>query len=138
MKLIKMEEYEMSSKEVRAIGSRVRLTVLVTLGWLVLLLCWVAFGWSQVSFFQNLVCLGIASLLYAAITGAMWVVDQGFMPTVTVLITLGWLCFALYWIGFAWSQHTFLLNSAILLFSLLACGGAVVATVLAVPSDRYC
>jgi hypothetical protein len=132
------EECQMSTKEVFAIRSKVLPTVLVTMGWLVLVLCWMAFAWSQYSFFQNLVCLGIATLLYAATTGAMWVMDQGIMLVATILTTLGWLSFALYWIGFAWSRHTLLQNGAILMLSLLVCGGAVVVLRLAELSNQTC
>lgn len=114
------------------------LTILATVGWLVWLLCWMALAWSQYSFFQNLVCLGIATLLYAAITGTMWVVDQGFMLAATILTTLGGLSFVLYWIGFAWSRHTLLQNGAVLMLSLLIVGGTVVGLCLAQPSDQVC
>ncbi len=114
------------------------LTILATMGWLVWVLCWMAFAWSQYSFFQNLVSLGIATLLYAAITGAMWVVDQGFMPAATILATLGGLSFVLYWIGFAWSRHTLLQNSAVLMLSLLIVMGTAVGLCLAKPSDPAC
>ena len=117
----------MPTKEVLAIRNRVLLTVLATMGWLVLVLCWMAFAWSHYPFIQNLASLGISALLTAAIIGAMWVVDLGFMPVATILTTLGWLSFALWWIGFASSRHTVLENGVVLTLSLLACGGAVVA-----------
>ncbi len=128
----------MSTKGFFAIRSRMFLTILATMGWLVWVLCWMAFAWSQYSFFQNLVSLGIATLLYAAITGAMWVVDQGFMPAATILATLGGLSFVLYWIGFAWSRHTLLQNSAVLMLSLLIVMGTAVGLCLAKPSDPAC
>ncbi len=128
----------MWAKELFAIRNRVLLTVLATMGWLVVLLCWMAFVWSEYSFFQNLVGLGIATLLYAAITGAMWVVDQGFKPVTMILTTVGWLSFALYWVGFAWSRHTVLQNGAILMLSLLVWGSAAVVLWLAVPSEECC
>jgi len=118
--------------------SRVLLTVLLTIGWLVLMLCWVVFAWSHFSIFQNLICLGIAALLYAAVTGALWVVDQGFVLAATVLTTLGWLSFAFYWIGFGWSGHTFLQNSAILVLSLVAWLGVIAALWLGQPSNQTC
>jgi hypothetical protein len=125
----------MSTKGFFAIGSRMSLTILATMGWLVWALCWMAFAWSHYSFFQNLVSLGIATLLYAAITGAMWVVDQGLMLTATILTTLGGLSFVLYWMGFAWSRHTLLQNGAVLMLSLLVVVGTVVVSCLAEPSD---
>lgn len=128
----------MSTKELFAIRSRVHLTVLATMGWLVLVLCWMAFAWSQYSFFQNLVSLGIATLLYAAITGAMWVVDQGVGLVATILATLGGLSFLLYWMGFAWSQHTLLQNALVLMLSLIVWVAAVAALWLAGPSDLQC
>jgi hypothetical protein len=133
-----MEESKMSTKEIFAIRSRVRLTLLATLGWLVLMLGWMVYAWSRFSFFQNLVGLGIATLLFAAITGAMWVADQGFRLTATILTTLGGLSFVLYWIGFAWSRHSLLLNGAVLILSFLAWVGAVAALWLAGPSDQAC
>lgn len=128
----------MSSNEGLAMRSRLLLTVLVTMGWLVLMLGWIAFAWSHYSFFQNLICLGIATLLYVAMTGVLWVADQGFALTATILTTLGWLSFALYWIGFGWSGHTFLQNSAILMLSLVACVGIVAVLFLAEPSNQAC
>lgn len=128
----------MSTKALFTIRSRVLLTALGTMGWWVLVLGWMVFTWSRHSFFQDLVILGIAALLYAAIMGAVWVVDLGFTPTATVLVTFGSLSFVLYWIGFAWSRHTLLQNSAILMLSLLAWGGAVAVLWLARPADRWC
>lgn len=128
----------MTTQEYFAIRGRVLLTALVTLGWLVLMLGWMVFAWSRFSFFQNLVGLAIAALLFAAITGAMWVVEQGFRPAATILTTIGGLSFALYWIGFAWSRHTLLLNFAILMLSLLVWVGAVVMLWLVGPSDQAC
>ena len=128
----------MSSNEIRAARSRVHLTVMVTIGWLVLMLCWVTLAWSHYSFFQNLICLGIATLLYAAITAVLWVVDQGFVLSATILATLGWLSFALYWIGFGWSGHTFLQNSALLMISFGAWLGVVAALWLGQPSNQAC
>jgi hypothetical protein len=66
-----MEEFKMSTNGFFAIRSRMSLTILATMGWLVWGLCWMAFAWGHYSFFQNLVSLGIATLLYAAITGTM-------------------------------------------------------------------
>ena len=128
----------MLTQEYFVIRSRVLVTVLATLGWLVLMLGWMVYAWSRFSFFQNLVGLGIATLLYAAIVGAMWVADQGFRLTATVLVTLGGLSFVLYWIGFAWSGHSLLLNGAILVLSFLAWFGTVVVLLLACPSDQVC
>ncbi|MFC2046532.1 hypothetical protein ACFLTC_03310 [Chloroflexota bacterium] len=127
----------MSTKEFFAIRSRVRRTILVTMGWLVWVLLWMALAWSQYSC-QNLVSLGIAMLLYATIARAMWVVDQGSMPAATILVTLGWLSFALYWMGFAWSGHTLLQNGAILMLSLLACKAIVAVLFSGGGSDEGC
>jgi hypothetical protein len=121
-----------------AIRSRVLVTTLVTMGWLILVICWMAFAWSHYSFFQNLASLGISALLYVAIVGAMWVEDLGFPLVATVLATMGWLSFALYWIAFAWSRHPFLYNGAILALSALAWGATVVVAWLAQPWNQTC
>jgi hypothetical protein len=128
----------MSNNEVRAMQGRVRLTVLITAAWLILMLCWIALASSHYSFFQNLICLGIATLLYGAVTGVLWVVDQGFVLAATVLTTLGWLSFTLYWIGFGWSGHTFLQNSAILVLSLVAWVGVSAWLWVGQPSNQAC
>jgi hypothetical protein len=106
--------------------------------WLVLVFGWMVFTWKQHNFFQILIGLGIATLLYAAITGTLWVIELGFNPAAIILTTIGWLSFVLYWIGFAWSQHTWLQNGAILIFSLLAFVSAVTALWLVRPSGQYC
>lgn len=128
----------MSSIEIRVMRGRVLLTSLITIGWWILMLCWIALAWSHYTFFQHLIALGIMSLLYAAIVGALWVVEQGFVLTATVFTTMGWLSFSLYWIGFGWSGHTFLQNSAILMLSLVAWLGVVAALWLAPPSNQVC
>ena len=128
----------MSTQEILAIRGRVLLTFLATLGWLVLMPGWMVYAWSRFSFFQNLVGLGIATLLFAAITGAMWVADQGFRLTATVLTTLGGLGFVLYWVGFAWSGHSVLQKFAILVLSFLIWLVAIVVLLLAGPSDQAC
>jgi len=66
------------------------------------------------------------------------VVDQGFVLTATIFTTMGWLSFALYWIGFGWSGHSFLQNSAVLMLSLVAWLGVVAALWLAPPSNQVC
>ena len=128
----------MSDRVSFIIKCRVSLTLLLTVVWLVLVFGWTVAAWSQYNFFQILISLGIATLLYAAIIGTLWVIELGFNPAATILTTLGWLSFVLYWIGFAWSQHTWLQNGAILIFSLLAFVSAVTALWLARPSDQYC
>lgn len=128
----------MSTTELFAIRSRVLLAILATMGWVVWVLFWMAFAWSQYSLFQNLPSLGIAMLLYSAITGAMWVMDLGFKPAAAILTTVGWLSLALYWIGFAWSRHALLENGAILMLSLVACKGIVVVLTLGGRSDEGC
>jgi hypothetical protein len=133
-----MEEHKMLTQENFAIRNRMLLTVLVTLGWLVLMPSWMIYAWSRYNFFQNLAGLGIATLLFAAITGALWVADQGFRLTATILTTLGGLSFVLYWIGFAWSRHSLLLNLAILVLSFLGWLVAVVVLWLAGPADQAC
>lgn len=128
----------MSTKELLTIRSRVLLTILATMGWLILLLSWMVFAWSRYPLPQNLASLGISTLLFAAIVGAMWVVDLGFMPGATVAATLGWLSFALYWIGFAWGRHTLLQNCAILSLSFLLCVGAIGVMWQRGRSDESC
>ena len=128
----------MSTTKLFVIRNRMLPTILAAMGWLVLMLYWIAFAWGQYSFFQTLVGLGIATLLYAAVTGVLWVGDQGFTLVATIVATLGGLNFALYWIAFAWSQHTLLLNGAVLLLSFLAWLGAVTWLWLVGPSDQAC
>jgi hypothetical protein len=119
--------------------NRVLATIRVTVGWLILALCWTVYAWIRYSFFQNLAGLGISTLLYAAVVGVMWVAEQGRTLALTVLTTLGWLSFALYWIGFAWRQHTLLLNGAVLIGSLLLGLGILAALRLrGLPRDGWC
>jgi hypothetical protein len=132
------EKSEMSTKTLFSSRNSVLATTLATLGWLILVLCWMAFAWGQYSLLQNLASLAISTLLFAAIVGAMWSGDLGFVPAATILATLGWLSFALYWIGFAWSRHTLLQNSAILALAYLACGGIVVVLWLRARADECC
>jgi hypothetical protein len=113
-------------------------TILAMIGWLSLALCWTVLAWSRYSFFQNLVGLGISTLLFVAVVGVMWVAEQGRTLVLTVLTTLGWLSLALYWIGFAWSRHTLLLNGAILIGSLLAWMTFVVLLWVAQPVRKGC
>jgi hypothetical protein len=101
------------------IRNRTRTTILTTIGWLISTLCWLAFAWGRYSAFQTLIGLGISTLLFTTIVGVMWVAEQGRTLALTILTTLGWLSLALCWIGFAWSQHTLLLNGAVLILSLL-------------------
>jgi hypothetical protein len=133
-----MEEHKMLTQENVAIRNRMLLTVLVTLGWLVLMPGWMIFAWGRYSFFQGLIGLGIATLVFAAVAGALWVADQGFRLTATILTTLGGLSFVLYWIGFAWGRHSLLLNGAILGLSFLGWLVAVVVLWLAGPADQAC
>jgi hypothetical protein len=128
----------MSTKTFFAMRNSVLAPTLATMGWLILVLCWMAFAWGQYSLLQNLTCLAISTLLFAAIVGALWIGDQGFVPAATILVTLGWLSFALYWIGFAWSRHTLLQNSAVLMVSFLVWQGVIVVLWLAGPSGEYC
>jgi hypothetical protein len=113
-------------------------TIWVTLGWLILALCWVVYAWTRYSTFQNLAGLGISTLLFAAVVGAMWVTEQGRTLVLTVLTTLGWLSLALYWIGFAWSQHTLLLNGAVLILSLLLGLGILAVLWLRGSAREWC
>jgi hypothetical protein len=108
----------------------VRLTTLATIGWLILSFSWLAFAWSHYRFLQMLAGLGIVTLLYVAVTGVLWVVDQALTLAATILAIFGWLSFTLYWLAFAWSRYTLLQNGAILLLSFLVCGGAVVVLTL--------
>ena len=126
----------MSTKESFVVENRVLLTVLITMGWLALMLCWLVFAWGQYSFFQILTSLGVVTLLFAALSGVLWVADQGFRLAAMILTTLGWLSFALYWIGFGWSQHTLLQNGAVLLLSFLVCAGADAVLCLVAPRSE--
>jgi hypothetical protein len=113
--------------------SKVSVTILITLGWLFLMLCWMAFGWGHYSLLQNLASLGISTLLFGAITGVLWVKDLGFVPAATILTTLGWLSLALYWTAFVWSRYTLLQNGAVLVVSCLVWQTAVAVFWLAGP-----
>ena len=113
-------------------------TILATMGWLSLALCWTGLAWGHYSLFQHLAGLGISTLLFAAIAGTMWVVDLGWVFAGTVLTTLGWLSFALYWIGFVWSQRTLLQNGAALMVSLLAGVGILVVLWQRERADECC
>lgn len=108
------------------IRGRVLATTLVTMGWLILALCWVVSAWGRYSPFQNLAGLGICALLFVASVGVMWVAEQGFALTTSVLTVFGWLSAALYWIAFTWSRYTWLLNGAVLVLSLIAGLGLIV------------
>jgi len=90
------------------------------MGWLILALCWIVFAWSRYSLLQNLAGVGICGLLFVATVGVMWVAEQRFALTASVLTVFGWLALALYWIAFVWSRHTWLLNGAVLVLSLIA------------------
>ena len=108
------------------------------MGWLILALCWTVYAWTRCSFFQNLAGLGISTLLYAAVVGVMWVAERSRTLTLTVLTTVGWLTFALYWVGFAWGQHTLPLNGAVLAGSLLLGLGLLVVLWLRGPARECC
>ena len=118
--------------------NRVLATIRVTIGWLILALCWTIYAWTRYSWFQNLAGLGISTLLFAAGVGVMWVAEQGRTLALTVLTTLGWLSLTFYWIGFAWSQHTFLLNGALLIGSLLLGLGILAVLWLKGPACECC
>lgn len=127
----------MFAGKICATRSRVLATTLTTLGCLILMLGWMAFAWSRYSFLQNLVSLGIFTLLFAAIVGTVWVAEFGVRLVATILATLGWFSFVLYWIGFAWSGRTLLQNGAVLMVSLLVWLGMVVVFLLAGPAGEY-
>jgi hypothetical protein len=118
--------------------NRVLVTALATLGWLTWMLGWLAFAWSHYSFLQNLASLGISTFVFAAIAGLIWVGDQGLRLVATILATLGWFSFLLYWIAFAWSRHALLQNGAVLIASFLVWLGTVVVFLLAGPTGEYC
>jgi hypothetical protein len=116
---------------------RTRVTILLTLGWLISMLCWLALAWRRYSLFQGLAGLGISTLLFAAIVGVLWAAGRNLAPAATILTTLGWLSFALYWIGFAWRRHTLLANGATLMLTLLTCLGIVTVLWLRRPADAW-
>jgi hypothetical protein len=128
----------MFSKTHFAPRNRVLDTIWITIGWLLLALCWTVYAWTRCSCFQNLAGLGIATLLYTAVVGVMWVAEQGRTLALTVLTTVGWLSYALYWIGFAWGQHTLLLNGAVLIGSLLLGLGILAALWLRGTPREFC
>jgi hypothetical protein len=121
-----------------AIGSRVLVTTLTTLGWLSWMLGWMAFAWSHYAFFQNLASLGISTFVFVAIVGVMWVGDLGSVTTATILATLGWFSFALYWLGFVWSRYTLLQNGAVLTVSFLVWRAMIAVFWLARPAGEDC
>jgi hypothetical protein len=120
-----------------AYNNRVLVSTLATLGWLTWMLGWLAFAWRHYSFLQNLASLGISTLTFAAIAAVIWVGDQGLRLVATILATLGWFSFLLYWIAFAWSRHALLQNGAVLTASFLVWLGAVVVFLLAGPAGEY-
>jgi hypothetical protein len=119
-------------------GNQVLVTIWLTLGWLILALCWTVFSWTRYSFVQTLAGLGISALLFVATVAVTWVTEQGRTLALTVLTTLGWPILALYWIGFEWRRHTLLLNGAVLIGSLLLGLGILVWLWLRTPAREGC
>jgi len=119
-----------------AAKSEVLVTTLATLGWLSLMLCWMVLAWGRYNLFQGLAGLSIVTLLFSGVVGVMWARDLGFAPAATIMATLAWLSFALYWVGFAWSRYSLLQNGLVLMSSCLAFGAAIVMLWLAHPSHQ--
>ena len=94
---------------------KLNVTILVMLGWLTWMLRWMALAWSGHSFLQNLASLGISTLIFTAITTVVWVGNLNCAPHATILVTLGWVSFMLYWIGFVWGRYSLLHNVAVLI-----------------------
>jgi hypothetical protein len=133
-----MEKVEMSIKGVLSMRTRVTVTLLLTVGWLAAALGWIVSAWEQYGFFQYLTGLGIAALLWAASMGVLWVVEKGFVLVATVLTTFGSLSFLLYWVAFAWTEHSLLQNGAVLLLTPFAWLVATAVLWLAGPLEEYC
>jgi len=117
---------------------RVQTTILATVGWLILGLCWIALAWGRLTFFQGLAGLGISTLLFAAVVGVVWVLDHGLILAATILATLGWLSLMLYWIGFVWSRYGLLQNGVTLIASFLLWMGIMVVLWLRRRADACC
>lgn len=117
---------------------KVQATILITIGWSILGLCWTILAWGRFSFFQGVVGLGISTLLFAAVVGAMWVVDRGLTPAATIFATLGWLSLTLYWIGFMWTRYGLLQNGAVLIALFFVWLGVTVWLWLRVRAGEWC
>jgi hypothetical protein len=118
-------------------GRTLNVTILATMGWIVWMLGWLAFAWSGHSFLQNLASLGISTLLFSAIVAVLWLGNPRWAPLATILMTLGWFGFMLYWMAFVWGRCTLLLNIAALIASFLGYVGLVVIAWLLAPSTEY-
>ena len=127
----------MSSAKACFSDNRVLITIIALTGWMVAILCWLAFGWGQYSLIQNLVSLMISALVFAAVVGAVWAAELGFAPTATILAALGWLSFTLYWFGFGWHRHTLLQNTGVLFGVFLFFTGMVIGFWLVGPTKEY-
>jgi hypothetical protein len=112
------------------------LTTVTTFGWLSLMLGWMVFAWGEYSAFQTLAGLGLWTLLFAAIAAAIWVRDLSRVLVATIGTTLGWLCFALYWIAFQWGRFTLLQNGALLIGVFLLWLGLITFLWLAEPGEN--
>jgi hypothetical protein len=115
-------------------ANRVRDTILVTAGWLGLSLCWMALAWGRYSLIQAMAGLGIATLLFSAIVAIRWACSPDVALTATILSTLAWMSFILYWVAFAASRYALLQNSLVLALSVFAWGAVMVVTWLLHPS----
>ena len=123
---------ENSSLRVKMLG-----TTVATLIWIAFLLGWVAFAWRDYSLLQNLASLGISTLALAAITGVAWVGDMGDRLVITILTSLGWLSFGIYWMSFVWSRYGLLSNLAAMAMSALLALGILIWAWLS-PSEDCC
>ena len=117
---------------------KVQATILGTVGWSILGLCWMALAWGRLTFFHGLAGLGIATLLFAAVVGVVWVLDHGLTLAATILATLAWLSLMLYWIGFVWSRYGLLRNGATLIVLFLLWMGIMVVLWLRRWADACC
>jgi hypothetical protein len=109
-------------------ANRIRDTILVTVGWLGLSLCWMAFAWGRYSFLQAMAGLGIATFSFSAIVAVRLACHQDLALTGTMLSTLAGMSFTLYWVAFAASQYALLQNSLVLALSVFVWGAVMVVT----------
>lgn len=95
------------------------MSVLLTAGWLATMVLWIAFAWGHYSGFQILAGLAIATLVFAGMTGYVWLVGMGRAVLAGMISALGWLSFVVYWIAFAWRRYTVVQSFALLALSFI-------------------
>jgi len=91
---------------------------LLTAGWFVVALGWMAFAWGRYSLFQLLAGVAISTLLFAATAGVSWLSGRG--AATAVVTALGWLSFMVYWVAFVRGRFGLLQNVVVLAASFVA------------------